>query len=166
MRMFGWFKGTASQRVLRIIVMLTVVVYLAFFLIGYNHPYAEDPDFIEPRLTSVLIFFALLVVVLAVAVTAWAMLSDFRKRASLAKADRRLPTSRLVAVIVALIVVMMLVSYWVGSTAAITVNGKDYADTTKLRLADMFVFTSLALMAIAAVAAAVSTIRSQFRKKR
>lgn len=164
--MFGWFKGTASQRVLRIIVMLTVVVYLAFFLIGYNHPYADDPDFIEPRLTSVLIFFALLVVVLAVAVTAWAMLSDFRKRASLAKADRRLPTSRLVAVIVALIVVMMLVSYWVGSTAAITVNGKDYADTTKLRLADMFVFTSLALMAIAAVAAAVSTIRSQFRKKR
>ena len=164
--MFGWFKGTASQRVLRIIVMLTVVVYLAFFLIGYNHPYADDPDFIEPRLTSVLIFFALLVVVLAVAVTAWAMLSDFRKRASLAKADRRLPTSRLVAVIVALIIVMMLVSYWVGSTAAITVNGKDYADTTKLRLADMFVFTSLALMAIAAVAAAVSTIRSQFRKKR
>lgn len=166
MRMFGWFKGTASQRVLRIIVMLTVVVYLAFFLIGYNHPYAEDPDFIEPRLTSVLIFFALLVVVLAVAVTAWAMLSDFRKRASLAKADRRLPTSRLVAIIVALIIAMMLVSYWVGSTAAITVNGKDYADTTKLRLADMFVFTSLALMAIAAVAAAVSTIRSQFRKKR
>ncbi len=164
--MFGWFKGTASQRVLRIIVMLTVVVYLAFFLIGYNHPYAEDPDFIEPRLTSVLIFFALLVVVLAVAVTAWAMLSDFRKRASLAKADRRLPTSRLVAIIVALIIAMMLVSYWVGSTAAITVNGKDYADTTKLRLADMFVFTSLALMAIAAVAAAVSTIRSQFRKKR
>ena len=162
MRMFGWFKGTASQRVLRIIVMLTVVVYLAFFLIGYNHPYAEDPDFIEPRLTSVLIFFALLVVVLAVAVTAWAMLSDFRKRASLAKADRRLPTSRLVAIIVALIIAMMLVSYWVGSTAAITVNGKDYADTTKLRLADMFVFTSLALMAIAAV----STIRSQFRKKR
>ncbi len=166
MRMFGWFKGTASQRVLRIIVMLTVVVYLAFFLIGYNHPYAEDPDFIEPRLTSVLIFFALLVVVLAVAVTAWAMLSDFRKRASLAKADRRLPTSRLVAIIVALIIAMMMVSYWVGSTAAITVNGKDYADTTKLRLADMFVFTSLALMAIAAVAAAVSTIRSQFRRKR
>lgn len=164
--MLGWFKGTASQRVLRIIVMLTVVVYLAFFLIGYNHPYADDPDFIEPRLTSVLIFFALLVVVLAVAVTAWAMLSDFRKRASLAKADRRLPTSRLVAVIVALIIAMMLVSYWVGSTAAITVNGKDYADTTKLRLADMFVFTSLALMAIAAVAAAVSTIRSQFRRKR
>ena len=164
--MFGWFKGTASQRVLRIIVMLTVVVYLAFFLIGYNHPYADDPDFIEPRLTSVLIFFALLVVVLAVAVTAWAMLSDFRKRASLAKADRRLPTSRLVAIIVALIIAMMLVSYWVGSTAAITVNGKDYADTTKLRFADMFVFTSLALMAIAAVAAAVSTIRSQFRKKR
>ncbi len=164
--MFGWFKGTASQRVLRIIVMLTVVVYLAFFLIGYNHPYAEDPDFIEPRLTSVLIFFALLVVVLAVAVTAWAMLSDFRKRASLAKADRRLPTSRHVAIIVALIIAMMLVSYWVGSTAAITVNGKDYADTTKLRLADMFVFTSLALMAIAAVAAAVSTIRSQFRRKR
>jgi magnesium-transporting ATPase (P-type) len=164
--MFGWFKGTASQRVLRIIVILTVVVYLAFFLIGYNHPYADDPDFIEPRLTSVLIFFALLVVVLAVAVTAWAMLSDFRKRASLAKADRRLPTSRLVAIIVALIIAMMLVSYWVGSTAAITVNGKDYADTTKLRLADMFVFTSLALMAIAAVAAAVSTIRSQFRKKR
>lgn len=164
--MFGWFKGTPSQRVLRIIVMLTVVVYLAFFLIGYNHPYAEDPDFIEPRLTSVLIFFALLVVVLAVAVTAWAMLSDFRKRASLAKADRRLPTSRLVAIIVALIIAMMLVSYWVGSTAAITVNGKDYADTTKLRLADMFVFTSLALMAIAAVAAAVSTIRSQFRRKR
>ena len=166
MRLLGWLNGTVSQRVLRMIVMLTVVLYLAFFLIGYNHPYSEDPDFIEPRLTSVLMIFVLLVVVIAVSVTIWALISTMRKRGTQLKTANGLPPSQITAIIIAITLVMMFVSYWIGSTTAITVNGKDYADSSRLRVADMFVFTSLAMIAIAAVAVAVSALRSHFRKKR
>ena len=55
MRLFGWLNAAVSKKVLRVIVGLTVVLYVAFFLFGFNHPYADDPDFIEPRLTSALI---------------------------------------------------------------------------------------------------------------
>ena len=166
MRLFGWLKGPLSKKVQRIIVVLTVLLYAAFFLIGYNHPFAEDPDFIEPRLTPVLICFGFFIVLVALMVTVWAIVYSMRKRGVRVKADNGLPASMIVGAVIALTVVIMLVSFWMGSTAAMSVNGKEYADTLGLRMADMFVFTSLALIVVAALVAAVSTIRSQFWKRR
>ena len=80
MKWFGLSKDDIPQRVLRVLLALTVVVFMAFFLIGYSHPYAENPDFIEPKLTSVLLLFMLLVVMGAVAATIWAIVSSMRRR--------------------------------------------------------------------------------------
>lgn len=166
MKLFGWFNAAVSKNVLRIIVGLTVVLYVAFFLFGFNHPYDEDPDFIEPRLTSALIFFVFLIVLIALAVTVWAIGSSMRKRGSQVKAADGLPTSRIAAIVVALMAVMMVASFWMGSTESMSVNGKSYADTLGLRTADMFVFTSLTMMVMAAAVAALSSIRSHFRRRR
>ena len=166
MKMLGWFSGPFSKKVLRIIVALTVVLYVAFFLIGYNHPFADNPDFIEPRLTSLLLGFVFLVLFIALAVTAWAVCSSIRKRGTQVKSIERRAASKMVAAVIALTAVIMLVSFWMGPTAAMSVNGKEYADTSGLRMADMFVATSLALMVIAALAVAISSIRSHFSRRR
>ncbi len=164
--MLGWFSGPFSKKVLRIIVALTVVLYVAFFLIGYNHPFADNPDFTEPRLTSLLLGFVFLVLFIALAVTAWAVCSSIRKRDTQVKSIERRAASKMVAAVIALTAVIMLVSFWMGPTAAMSVNGKEYADTSGLRMADMFVATSLALMVIAALAVAISSIRSHFSRRR
>ena len=72
-----WRREDASHRVLYAIITLTVVIFAAFFLIGFDHPFSENPDFIEPRLTTVLLVFMLLVVLLAVGVTTQVALQVF-----------------------------------------------------------------------------------------
>ena len=52
MRKRKWMPERGSQRVLFVIVAITAVVFAAYYLFGFNHPYADDPDFNEPRLTN------------------------------------------------------------------------------------------------------------------
>ena len=46
-----------STRVLYVLVALAVVVFGAFFLIGYDQPYEDDPQFNAPVLTDVVLVF-------------------------------------------------------------------------------------------------------------
>ena len=46
-----------SQRILYVIVALSVIVFLAFYLIGYDMPFADNTAFNAPMLTDVLLGF-------------------------------------------------------------------------------------------------------------
>ena len=62
-----------SQRILYVIVALTAVVFMAFYLVGFNEPLASDPAFNAPLLTDVLIGFMWVLLVLAVVAALVAM---------------------------------------------------------------------------------------------
>ena len=68
-----WKAVKVSQSVFYLLMTLIVVVYALFFLVGYEHPYDENPDFNAPLLTGVLITFVLLLLLMAVAVTLFAV---------------------------------------------------------------------------------------------
>ena len=165
MKLFRLSKGNIPQRVLRLMLALTVVVFLAFFLIGYSHPYSEDPDFIEPRLTSTLLIYMLLIFVVAIGVTIWAVVSALRKRTSSKVADG-VPATTIAIAVVVLTALTMVVSFLAGSASSMQVNGSDYENGTWLRAADMFVLSSIGLMIVATAVVAVATIRSHFKNRR
>ena len=60
---------------------------------------------------------------------------------------------------------VMVVAFLLGSSSAISVNGKEYDQPTWLRVADMLVISALVLMVIATTAVAIATIRSHFKRK-
>ena len=150
MRIPGWPKGEASRKVLYLLVTITVVVFALFYLVGYNHPWAEDPDFIEPRLTSVLMVFAILVLLMAVLVTAWAVVRTMRRRRN-AKADSH-------GVPAALILM--------GASSAIMVNGEEYHEEGWLKAANMFVLSSIILIVVATAVVAIATIRTYLNNRK
>lgn len=160
-----WRREDASHRVLYAIITLTVVIFAAFFLIGYDHPFSENPDFIEPQLTTVLLVFMLLVVVLAVGVTLWAVISAMKKRGKADKTVNRVPVALISTSVVVGTMLVMVVAFLLGSSSAISVNGKEYDQPTWLRVADMLVISALVLMVIATTAVAIATIRSHFKRK-
>jgi hypothetical protein len=47
--------------------------------------------------------------------------------------------------------VCLFVTYWLGSTAPLTINGSLFADTFWLRVTDMFIYTSILLIIICSV---------------
>ena len=56
MKRLKWMPERGSQRVLFAIIAVTAVVFALFYLVGFNHPFPDDPDFNEPRLTDVLLW--------------------------------------------------------------------------------------------------------------
>ena len=165
MRLLGFAKAKPSYRVFYVIMVLTLVIYAAFYLIGYSHPYSENPDFIEPRLTSVLLWFMIAVVVLAVGVTIWAVCKSLGRRGKGARKADGLPVALISGGVALVTVVILLLSYLAGPSGSLNVNGNEYSDVKWLKAANMFVFSSLTLMAIASVSVIIATIRSHFHHK-
>ncbi|MBR7054526.1 MAG: hypothetical protein IKI26_07185 [Prevotella sp.] len=166
MRIPGWPKGEASRKVLYLLVTITVVVFALFYLVGYNHPWAEDPDFIEPRLTSVLMVFAILVLLMAVLVTAWAVVRTMRRRRN-AKADSHGVPAALIAMGVTVFTALTLgVSFLMGASSAITVNGEEYHEEGWLKAANMFVLSSIILIVVATAVVAIATIRTYLNNRK
>lgn len=166
MKIPGWPKGDASRKVLYLLVTVTVVIFALFYFVGYSHPWAEDPDFIEPRLTTTLLIFVFLVLVLAVAVTVWAVIAHIRKRGRRDHTSHKVPVTIITISVVAFTVILLGISFAIGSSSAINVNGKAYEEAGWLKAADMFVITSLVLMVIATAAVAFAAIKSYLNNRK
>ncbi len=79
------------------------------------------------------------------AITVWSVLHGYRRREE-KELRRRRPLRLSVA---ALLVVTLIVSWLLGSTEPIIVNGHVFADAFWLRISDMFIWSSLVLIVIA-----------------
>ena len=55
-----------SHAVLVVLVVITVIVFAAFWLVGFNMPFMDDPRFNAPLLTDVVIAFVYLMLFLAI----------------------------------------------------------------------------------------------------
>ena len=55
-----------SHAVLVVLVAITVVVFGAFWLVGFNMPFMDDPQFNAPLLTDLVIVFVYIMLFLAV----------------------------------------------------------------------------------------------------
>lgn len=51
-----WSTEKISQRVFYCLLGLAALVFALFFLVGYDMPFEENPDFNAPLFTNVLLF--------------------------------------------------------------------------------------------------------------
>ena len=164
MKLPGWHGGGLSHKILYALVAVTLVVFVLFYFVGYNHPYSENPDFIEPRLTVAVIVLAMAISFLALGVTAWAVVMALKKKGKAQKKIHGINAALISTVVVAFTTLLLVASFLVGSSEAINVNGKEYNDNIALRGADMFVLSSVIMMVVDAAAVAWGTIKSHLNK--
>ncbi len=155
-----------SQTVLYAIVGLTAVVFALFRLVGYDIPYFDNPELNAPLLTGVLIAFMLLLTVVAVVIALLAACRSLRKNRRAAKVVDGIHAARLARIVVAVVAVILTATFALGSTHPVAVNGAAYEDNFWLRAADMFVNSSLLLIAVAVGAVAFGATRSVRRHKK
>ena len=143
-----------STRVLYVLVALAVVLFGAFFLVGYDEPCADDPQFNAPLLTdAVLVFIYVLVAAAAVlaVVAAWL---GFGKRDRSGAVVNNVPAARITWAVAALLTGCLVVTFAFGSSEPVLVNGVEYADVFWLNATDMFINTSIVLLAVAVLGVA------------
>lgn len=149
-----------SKRVFIALLAVIAVVFVAFYLIGFNRPYADDPNFNEPLLTDVVLVFMFLILLLAVAAAIWGVVRAVRMRDDL-PADNASTPYRYGWMVAVGTVLLMALTFLLGSTAPIWVNGAVYDNAFWLKTANMFVWSSVIMIIAAAAAAAFYTLRNR-----
>lgn len=142
-----------SRLVLYVVLGVAAVVYGLFLLVGYSMPSDVNPSFTAPLLTPLLIGFVELMVVVAIAIAVWMGL--VRVRSIKSRKAGSIISVRIMLGVALGTIVLLLLSFALGSTAPIMANGTAYTDSLWLRVADMFIYSGAVLIVVAAVAASV-----------
>ena len=72
-----------------------MVVFMLFWFVGYDTPYAEDSNFVAPLFTNVLLAFMVLVVVLAIGTTVWSMARALSTRGKGERTVNNIPVKKI-----------------------------------------------------------------------
>lgn len=135
------------------LIAISAVVFIAFWSVGYDMPYEEDADFNAPLLTDMLLGYIYLMVVVAIGVTAYSVVHGIRTRGRQGFSENGVAAGRIAIATWVFTVLLLVISFALGSTEPIKVNGKDFCEGIWLRLSDMFIISSgvMILLAILAV---------------
>ena len=153
-----------SQRIFYILIALAVLVFGLFFLVGYDMPFEENPDFNAPLFTDVLIFLMWLFLVGGVGLAVFSMWKDYRRSKSEAVVNG-VPVRRIFRFTWIGLLAVLGLSFALGSSDPMLINGENYADWLWLKLSDMFVITSL-LMLLAGIGTVVFGATRYIRKRK
>ena len=152
-----------SQRIFYILIALAVLVFGLFFLVGYDMPFEENPDFNAPLFTDVLIGLMWLFLVGGIGLAIYSMWKDYRGSRSEAVVNG-VPVRRIFRITWIGLLALLVLTFALGSSAPMLINGENYADWLWLKLSDMFVITSL-LMLVAGIGAVCFGATRYIRKK-
>ena len=151
-----------SQRIFYILIALAVLVFGLFFLVGYDMPFEENPDFNAPLFTDALIGLMWLFLVGGIGLAIYSMWKDYRGSRSEAVVNG-VPVRRIFRVTWIGLLALLVLTFALGSSAPMLINGENYADWLWLKLSDMFVITSL-LMLLAGMGAVIFGATRYIRK--
>lgn len=152
---------TISSRVLMVLVGIIAVAFGAFYLIGYDNPYEENPSFNAPKLTNVILIISYLLIIGTILLTVFSLVMAFRNRNKSAAVVNNVPAARIAYIVSGSVVLLLVLTFLFGSSAPMTINGKQYAQTLWLKTADMFIFTALAMLVAAIAAVAYSSFNKR-----
>ena len=138
-----------SYYVLYVLFAIIGIVLVLFYGVGFDNPNAAGLN--EPQYTDALIY---LKYALAAITVALAVLAGVVQFVSSLKDNPKGAVKTLIAL--ALLVAVIVVSYAMGSTDPVMVNGEPYNDTFWLKTTDMFIFSMYILGAGAAVATIIN----------
>lgn len=157
-----------SRRILYAFSGLVVLVFVGFYLIGFDRPFYDNPAFNSPVLTDVVLGTMYLLLLSGIGVAVWAVVREVRLRGHEQKVVNNIPAALLSRCIVGGTLLLLVLTALLGSAAPIMVNGKEYADPLWLKVADVFIFSSLILLVVAigvVVFGATRYIRKDAKRK-
>lgn len=156
-----WSAGKLSYAVLYSITALTAVVFMLFYCIGYNMPSMWNESVNSPLFTDLVLVLMILMLVSALAVTVYSKVRSLKVSHTEAVVNgiNGKKITRLVILSVLLIMAISFIAFPTGSYSVI--GGQVYSNEIWLRMANMFVFTSLALIAMGLSVILYATIKNR-----
>ena len=138
-----------SSRIFYILIGVIVVLFALFWIIGYDMPYDDNPDYSAPLLTDALIWFMIVLTFATLGLAVLGAVNGVRKNKGENVVVNNVPARRISVAVIVGTALLLVLTYAFSSTDALLVNGERFTDTFWLRTAGMFIGTSLLLIVVA-----------------
>ena len=117
-------------------------------------------SFVSPFFADVMLGLMYLAIAIALGVTAYSVWHGMRNRRKGDDVINRVPAGRIGWCVAIGLVVCLVLTFLLGSSAPVVTNGVRFTDTLWLKVTDMFIYTSTLLIIGCFVSAIVSRVRS------
>lgn len=154
-----------SQFTLYSIIAIVVLVFVAFYLIGFDNPYIADASFNAPLLTDGLLWLMYVLVAGTLGVMAFSIIKTLKTvKIENAKVNG-IPAQKIAYSVFFGMLIVLLLTFVFGSTKAMLINGVMFSDKFWLRATDMLVNTIVILLLVSVVAVIFGATRYRRGKR-
>lgn len=160
----NWSSEKISQRVFYLLVGVSVLVFALFFFVGYDMPFEENPDFNAPLFTNLLLGLMVVLLVAAFVLAIVSVVNGYRKTLRGETMQNGIPENKIFRFTWLGTLLLLILTFLLGSSTPLSVNGEEFNDWTWLKASDMFVYTSIILLVLA-VASVIFGATRYIRKK-
>ena len=115
----------------------------------------------SPVYVSIVLYTIYALLIIATALTVWSVLRGLKLQGKTDGKENGVPARKIAWLTAALVVVTLLVTWLLGSTRPLLINGNAYTDKFWLRISDMFVMTPIVLIGILVIAGIVGAIKKR-----
>ena len=123
-------------------------------------------DYESPVFVSIVLYTIYVLLGGAIVLTIWSALNSLRLRGRTEAREHGIPARRIALGSAVLLVLTMAVTWLLGSTKPIVVNGETYDNAFWLRTSDMFIGTAAVLLVVLVGIMVTVTIMNVIRKKK
>lgn len=155
---------SVSRRVFYILIALAVLVFGLFYFVGYDLPFEDNPDFNAPLFTDVLIVMMWTFLLCSIVLVVFSVQKNYRCCKSEAVVNG-VPANKIIRITWIGTLTILLLTFVLGSSTPMLINGEKYADWMWLKISDMLVLTSV-LMLLVAIGVVIFGATRYIRKKR
>ena len=148
---------------LRVLCLLTLVIFSLFFLVGYDMPSLTKEGMVEPLLTNTVLVFTYIVLFLSIAIAVWSLIKEFLLGAQLPSVQNGIKVKLIRNTTFISVPTLLILFFLLGSSSPLKVNGITFNNAFWLKASDMFIFVSILLLLIGIVYATWGTIKSYRR---
>ena len=162
---FSNISRKPTERISQTVFYVIIGLIALFYLVGYNTQSVEDPSFVSPMLTDVILVLMIVLLAAAAVVGIAAVYVGLRKRDKSDRTVNGVPAAKISTITFGVTFAVLLLTFIFGSTDSMMINGHQFTDVVSLKLTDMFVATSI-VMIVLAIGAMVFGYTRYIRKEK
>ncbi|WP_278906292.1 amidohydrolase family protein, partial [Leyella stercorea] len=121
-----------SSRIFYILIGMIVVLFALFWIIGYDMPYDDNPDYSAPLLTDALIWFMIVLTFSTFGLAVFGAINGMRKNKGENVVVNNVPARRISVAVIIGTALLLVLTYAFSSTDALLVNGERFTDADAL----------------------------------
>ena len=153
-----------SKIALWVLIGISIAVLAVFLFIGYDTPYEEDPKFINPEYTDVLLVWTYLIIAITAVATIAAVIIGFVNGSRKSLHEEKGLASKAGIIAWGIFIISLAAGIAIGFAnkgETLLINGKDWNDPTDIIMTDASMISILCLTIVTVLATVFSMVTNK-----